>query len=145
MKNKFYTYALLTVCCLFLLKSDNAKFKRVSVTPKPSAHDIINSCDPLVIIPIGQLRITGATFWILTHSKFCLGHRDVVSIVSMGGDPSVDSPLSRALVQGYIKSLRDEKSLLCSTEIESVNSASEDSDGVTSTVYPYILSCKNFE
>ena len=130
---------------MFLLKGDNQKVKQVAVKPLPSAKDIVDSCDPVDVYPVGTLKITGSTLWFLTHSKFCLGYKDVVSVVSIEGDVNVDKHVSLAIVKGYVKSLRDRKALMCSFDVKAVDPVTENNEGTESALHPYILSCQNFE
>lgn len=146
MKKKFRgLWAVLAVCVCTLVTGDSEHFVKKEKKPIPSALDVLESCRPKFVHNIGQINISVADVWILTHSKHCLGYDNVVSAISIGGDDRVDKDLSIAVVKGYIRSLYENKISLCTYDVITIPSLNQESNGVISYMYPFVLSCNDFE
>lgn len=128
-----------------MLPSDSQRFIKKEKKSIPSALSILENCKPVMAHPIGKINISPVGKWIVTHSKHCLGHDDIVSAISIGGDDRIDRDLSVAVVKGYVHALSESKSLDCSYEVITIPSLNQESDGVISYMYPFVLSCDDPE
>ena len=136
---------MFAACVCTLVTGDTQSLKIKEKKPIPSALEVLESCNPSVVHTIGPIRISPARAWILTHSKHCLGHKDIISAISVGGDYNIDKDLSVAVAKGYVHALKKNKQANCSFDIIRIPEIDQESDGVTTYMYPFILSCNDIK
>jgi hypothetical protein len=146
LKNKFRVLSIvLIVAAVTLLSGDTVKFKKKVRKPIPTASDILGSCDPVAVHTLGPLKISSAKTWLVAHSRYCLGHKDIVSVISVAGNANIDKDLSVAIVKGFIVALRENNHFRCSFDIIKIPEMSQEDKGNTVCMYPFILDCDDIK
>ena len=62
-----------------------------------------------------------------------------------GGNHNVDKSLSVAVAKGYVHSLNKNNQAKCNFDIVQISELNQESDGVMSYMYPFILECDDVE
>ena len=142
MKSKFL-WVTLAVCVCVLMSGDSQKLKRQEKKAIPTAIAILEGCDPIAVHTLGPIKISPARVWLLTHSKYCLGHKDVIAAISISGDHNIDKTLSGAVAKAYIRSLFEKQQYKCSYNVTRVPELNQISDDVVTYMYPFVLECND--